>query len=178
MRRATANDLPINFSYAFQSTLSMRRATRTRKARIETCTVFQSTLSMRRATVRIPCSRSAGEFQSTLSMRRATGRLGIPYRHRMISIHALHEESDLPHMPIKRPSNISIHALHEESDGNLIDRGFNTDISIHALHEESDNLSVVEFGERTFQSTLSMRRATSSLRPLLLNAWNFNPRSP
>ena len=35
---------------------------------------------------------------------------------------------------------ISIHALHEESDlGNLIDRGFNTDISIHALHEESDH---------------------------------------
>ena len=59
---------------------------------------------------------------------------------------------------------ISIHALHEESDffRKIIGRGFI--ISIHALHEESDS-----FGRRLqvlnaiFQSTLSMRRATVQL---------------
>ena len=33
-------------------------------------------------------------FQSTLSVRRATGRFGQADRRRMISIHALREESD------------------------------------------------------------------------------------
>ena len=58
---------------------------------------FQSTLSMRRATwATSPVTPRTRTFQSTLSMRRATGcdRHGLPFQH--ISIHALHEESDVP----------------------------------------------------------------------------------
>ena len=56
---------------------------------------FQSTLSMRRATLRSMVSNVTSGFQSTLSMRRAT----IPIVYHVagiavISIHALHEESD------------------------------------------------------------------------------------
>ena len=57
---------------------------------------------------------------------------------------------------------ISIHALHEESDLDLL-AGLEhvLEISIHALHEESDFTlvaSIVSYSQ--FQSTLSMRRAT------------------
>ena len=57
-------------------------------------------------------------FQSTLSMRRAT----IRHRHsssvkrHVISIHALHEESDPSVLRVSTDAYISIHALHEESD--------------------------------------------------------------
>ena len=34
----------------------------------------------------------------------------------MISIHALHEESDVAHYALREIGSISIHALHEESD--------------------------------------------------------------
>ena len=77
-----------------------------------------------------------------------------------ISIHALHEESDLQLLQWVEVKHISIHALHEESDDpadQLRDGGH---ISIHALHEESDlGLPTVRFSS-IFQSTLSMRRAT------------------
>ena len=56
-------------------------------------------------------------FQSTLSMRRATCYEWRLSGWRVISIHALHEESD--DFVIKTHellSGISIHALHEESD--------------------------------------------------------------
>ena len=76
---------------------------------------------------------------------------------------------------------ISIHALHEESD---YDGGGVTlwycKISIHALHEESD-LSLTSYtpSPTIFQSTLSMRRATSKSRKYTQTTTsNFNPRSP
>ena len=52
-------------------------------------------------------------------------------------------------------------------------------ISIHALREESDALNGLQILTRIgFQSTLSVRRATSTLYSLF-NVWyNFNPRSP
>ncbi len=80
---------------SFQSTLSMRRATLRRRYVIESLHLFQSTLSMRRAT---SCSSDAFSgmiFQSTLSMRRATA-VHVPSAQGVdISIHALHEESDV-----------------------------------------------------------------------------------
>ena len=98
--------------------------------------------------------------------------------HNDISIHALHEESDLTdcqhcHKPIfqstlsmrratDKVSNelrelwISIHALHEESDYELADIQGNRRISIHALHEESD----------------------SAIPGLPMRYFDFNPRSP
>ena len=61
-----------------------------------------------------------------------------------ISIHALHEESDLSQLNGSLLCKISIHALHEESDP---EHGYGDDtslgISIHALHEESDVTGVV-----------------------------------
>ena len=57
---------------------------------------------------------------------------------------------------------ISIHALHEESDQYRHDGDQFAGISIHALHEESDTrLAVTVTAAGRFQSTLSMRRATS-----------------
>ena len=57
----------------------------------------------------------------------------------MISIHALHEESDKAERDNKLWQLISIHALHEESDHHLLAAlGIRVDISIHTLHEESD----------------------------------------
>ena len=113
--------------------------------------VFQSTLSMRRAT-RHP-DRLDGQqviFQSTLSMRRATRTFTRMTRRILpISIHALHEESD---------------AWGDTDNTNAVH------ISIHALHEESDALSHDScLLHCLFQSTLSMRRATTStpIIPLL-----------
>ena len=79
---------------------------------------FQSTLSMRRATSPSQDSISdQREFQSTLSMRRATGRRTVRHVHvASISIHALHEESDIEPGSNEETNDISIHALHEESD--------------------------------------------------------------
>ena len=81
----------------------------------------------------------------------------------IISIHALHEESDSSSgNGVALSKCISIHALHEESDravdGNDTARIV---ISIHALHEESDYRPHDTFHcVFRFQSTLSMRRAT------------------
>mgnify|MGYP007096912825 CR=1 FL=1 len=59
---------------------------------------------------------------------------------------------------------ISIHALHEESDLRGAARGISDHISIHALHEESDESEPAPVTyTRIFQSTLSMRRATVQL---------------
>ena len=55
---------------------------------------FQSTLSMRRATVSRYENGCTVVFQSTLSMRRATVVLRSMVWRLKISIHALHEESD------------------------------------------------------------------------------------
>ena len=49
-------------------------------------------------------------------MRRATTFDGILDSDWLISIHALHEESDTEIKMDVQPVNISIHALHEESD--------------------------------------------------------------
>ncbi|EEG71141.1 hypothetical protein BIFPSEUDO_03110 [Bifidobacterium pseudocatenulatum DSM 20438 = JCM 1200 = LMG 10505] len=99
----------------FQSTLSMRRATRLIPADVLEA-IFQSTLSMRRATHVKGLGVNPDEFQSTLSMRRATEPSGHVEPERNISIHALHEESDQFQQPRHRQIPISIHALHEESD--------------------------------------------------------------
>ena len=81
--------------------------------------------------------------------------------HLDISIHALHEESDVGQGKQERERAISIHALHEESDDGPYDSDSrNMVISIHALHEESDSDSISTSTPNVFQSTLSMRRAT------------------
>ena len=59
---------------------------------------------------------NSGIFQSTLSMRRATYRPWHCGSACLISIHALHEESDRVKAGALALVEISIHALHEESD--------------------------------------------------------------
>ena len=77
--------------------------------------LFQSTLSMRRATRGVEQLRRAGisihalHEESDQPDCRPGGRPTI-------SIHALHEESDLTINDPDAPEIISIHALHEESD--------------------------------------------------------------
>ena len=57
------------------------------------------------------------QFQSTLSVRRATHFVSTVCILRMISIHALREESDPAwNCPAHIHESISIHALREESD--------------------------------------------------------------
>ena len=73
---------------------------------------------------------------------------------------------------------ISIHALHEESDTGAIESIAIQGISIHALHEESDVEHATRLHTiRQFQSTLSMRRATCTFRHMGERV-HFNPRSP
>ena len=72
-------------------------------------------------------------------MRRATRHQSrVDGRTIHISIHALHEESDLGSMWGNLNLPISIHALHEESDEICYEGEYEVCISIHALHEESD----------------------------------------
>ena len=97
-----------------------------------------------------------------------------------ISIHALHEESDGNPSRMPQMAEISIHALHEESDvpGMALPSAL-AQISIHALHEESDVVVVFpSILTHTFQSTLSMRRATRDCRTFKPLDGDFNPRSP
>ena len=120
-------------------------------------------------------------------MRRATGAQHAHVDGHVISIHALHEESDRWHpktvtrsarfqstLSMRRATtielrtfdcwHISIHALHEESDRHNQSASRPVVISIHALHEESDAAArPVVCSHEKFQSTLSMRRATSGV---------------
>ena len=81
----------------------------------------------------------AGKFQSTLSVRRAT----------------------LRPTPSPAGSDISIHALRKESDAAFGEAVEGAVISIHALRKESDRTPRDCTGRFRFQSTLSVRRATS-----------------
>ena len=98
-------------------------------------------------------------FLSTLSLRRATAsnRTERPKQH--ISIHALLAESDPKRYPVILGRVISIHALLAESDG--------------------IGLVFLWWGVRkAFLSTLSLRRATSSIDDLEPSTTHFYPRSP
>ena len=131
----------IPLSPCFISIHALREESDTeQQTRIVELEPFQSTLSVRRATTPSHSSPSKAIFQSTLSVRRAT-------RH---PLHAI------------RPRGISIHALREESDFQLLNHATLLKISIHALREESDpSCFRGSCGRCLFQSTLSVRRATS-----------------
>ena len=127
----------------FQSTLSVRRAT-SLATNLSQSSEFQSTLSVRRATPRTPDAvRRQSKFQSTLSVRRATYKVHLDAAPTDISIHALRKESDVARHRIQMHLVISIHALRKESDLPLNSR------------------PVIRL---QFQSTLSVRRATSALQ--------------
>ena len=75
---------------------------------------------------------------------------------------------------------ISIHALHEESD--ILDEHaavhtarFQSTLSMRRATHCGD---VYHQRDNQFQSTLSMRRATPACLPVCFSSWYFNPRSP
>ena len=125
-------------AYAFQSTLSMRRATRRRRLELRTWRISIHALHEESDTPNT-LSFSPPKFQSTLSMRRAT--IAVPYAIDFvhISIHALHEESDATAQSSSRglvfQSTLSMRRATNGSMRTIDD----TLISIHALHEESDS---------------------------------------
>ena len=121
-------------------------------------------------------------FLSTLSLRRATlGQYCESTERAFISIHALLAESDLlpcggmalqkhfyPRSPCgERPRQAGQQQQHHN-------------ISIHALLAESDPLAVPHLGKGNvrFLSTLSLRRATVSMKIDTDNNIDFYPRSP
>ncbi len=99
-------------------------------------------------------------FQSTLSMRRATYLQSALNTISAISIHALHEESDRQYGRVYPIRLISIHALHEESDyaseQNRLGTSFQSTLSMRRATVAHGFVNPAP----KFQSTLSMRRAT------------------
>ena len=132
--------LRIGSNFLFQSTLSVRRATCYNQKKKAFPSRFQSTLSVRRATV----IKKKGLYPvGYFNPRSPWGERQVDFSRTFILL------------------DISIHALREESD-NTYCRQFNRClISIHALREESDRqlIKALAYG-KTFQSTLSVRRAT------------------
>ena len=137
---------------------------------------------------RSPCGERRGSgvgrllrviFLSTLSLRRATRCQALDISARRISIHALLAESDLLLCPSFMPSQISIHALLAESDTWARGSRATYVISIHALLAESDvYITTTTICIAPFLSTLSLRRATCTLRQLKSALHHFYPRSP
>ena len=84
-----------------------------------------------------------------------------------ISIHALRKESDSTPSDCQPNPFISIHALRKESDAHRTQAAHLQVISIHALRKESDEFQWVIPIRMLFQSTLSVRRATT------ISSWLF-----
>ena len=141
----------------FLSTLSLRRATPSYKHRIHH-KEFLSTLSLRRATDTSSLMRCQAKFLSTLSLRRATS---------PASVTPAASRNFYPRSPCGERPQSSASSLPS------------TSISIHALLAESDAMQIVIVIVHTlFLSTLSLRRATVSLRCPCYVPHHFYPRSP
>ena len=118
---------------------------------------FQPTPSLRRATQIEDMMGDANEFQPTPSLRRATSRERFKNRRVFISTHALLAEGD------------SERRKHAESKA----------ISTHALLAEGDPRETPALkGNKVFQPTPSLRRATTSSKAPSPTQTNFNPRPP
>ena len=152
------------FMSAFQSTLSMRSATRVRGAQSESGGISIHALHEERDTYAAYLNNTTDRFQSTLSMRSATPELlRGGSKEELISIHALHEERDTTALTVDGAAGlISIHALHEERDtgspsGMLLPYGFQSTLSMRSA---TPTRSTKPTAMDVFQSTLSMRSAT------------------
>ena len=80
---------------------------------------FQSTLSMRRATRLFDLLTVQDEISIHALHEESDAYMSYMYNRNVISIHALHEESDWIKAHGYKDDAISIHALHEESDRRL-----------------------------------------------------------
>ena len=162
---------------------------------------FQSTLSLRRATRGQCAAGTAVKFQSTLSLRRATISPLLLGALQIISIHALLAESDfVPLRFRRRDTHFNPRSPCGERRSPIFRSGAVDVISIHALLAESDD-SVAEVwalgadfnprspcGERRRPDCLATARPDFNPRspcgerhhsPLGYPLWRyFNPRSP
>ena len=75
----------------------------------------------------------------------------------VISIHALHEESDKPDLSVLKDMQFQSTLSMRRATGHWLAVDIPRFISIHALHEESDKNDSVNY---------------------FLHRWDFNPRSP
>ena len=188
----------------FQSTLSSRRATLTldasqydRKISIHALLTesdycappperiqssFQSTLSSRRATPPRCSSCMMVVFQSTLSSRRATGRCGergcIPFHFNPRSPHG-ERLSPISRLPARDP-NFNPRSPHGERPAPPLMRTLNHRTFQSTLSSRRATCAAKSFAppQNLFQSTLSSRRATMAGPKLLATTAHFNPRSP
>ena len=127
---------------------------------------LMSALVIRRFNPRTPCgvrrlhdrfNHPRAGFQSTHSLRSATAGESPPHNPLKVSIHALLAECDIMNNKIELNAGVSIHALLAECDKPL------TPVAVHGTE---------------FQSTHSLRSATSEkARPFII-IWGFNPRTP
>ena len=165
--RLTSN-FALDKSKKFQSTLSVRRATATIGYEIVGDLISIHALREESDLLKVFTSFVKTQFQSTLSVRRATSPSFPAWWAGRISIHALREESDLSNNYHYHPLNIiSIHALREESDIWFLCRffckwHFNPRSPWGERHYKALSLN---HSSKVFQSTLSVRRATSPSFP-------------
>ena len=115
------------------------------------------------------------EFQSTLSSRRATLDRFFLGEKFLISIHALLAESDVAIVLITDVTfHISIHALLAESDrGGTACRSTGPNFNPRSPCGERPIRATSSFTFASFQSTLSLRRATGSLSITQTGAFLF-----
>ena len=111
---------------------------------------FQSTLSVRRATRVFACAGRMLVISIHALREESDARHRVWQTGEVISIHALREESDTqPTVPSGAPY-ISIHALREESDMAFMQKDDASFISIHALREESDRRPAMRSTRATY----------------------------
>ena len=203
LRRATGQKGPAKTAKAFLSTLSLRRATNWSGVPLVGRSHFYPRSPCGERLVHLTQAASPGGISIHALLAESDGiqaetAVFVP----PISIHALLAESDKNTSIAGRITEISIHALLAESDNQCkIDQKRSSNfyprspcgerqssgwgipnwesISIHALLAESDPPYLsVWIWKRTFLSTLSLRRATSTTGILGFNPFNFYPRSP
>ena len=156
MRRATFAGLTWNSTARFQSTLSMRRATRLRHSA--------------RSSFAISIHALHEESDRQYRRQRAPDQ---------ISIHALHEESDQDLLDRTQDMELFQSTLSmRRATGHVAVVGDLDRISIHALHEESDPILKPNTIRTDISIQLSMRRATRAAHVRHGGTINFNPRSP
>ena len=202
LRRATFAGRYSSVGFPFQSTLSLRRATASTTSPPPSADISIHALlaeSDGNGEGPIRCRR---RFQSTLSLRRATQGIQGDKGDTGISIHALLAESDTGTVCFFSVSHrISIHALLAESDSQRTDgpgsgRNFNPrspcgerpappwilpltpDFNPRSPCGERQQRPTMPITVKTFQSTLSLRRATWQWHDCPGPLWDFNPRSP
>ena len=195
--------MPSHNPCTFLSTLSLRRATSSPRARKSSESYFYPRSPCGERLVIIPLENPWGYisihallaesdrtsnahcvldviFLSTLSLRRATGCQRGSGRRSGISIHALLAESDCvtcTRCGIAAP--ISIHALLAESDPAVADHAAQyTNFYPRSPCGERPAADALLTQKREFLSTLSLRRATLCSSSLPCSSRHFYPRSP